>query len=211
VTEEPAVAAPSVPRELTAKQRQSRATREKLLAAARAEFQEHGLAGGRVDRIGERAGVNKRLIYVYFGDKDRLFEEVIRQNRNAVGAAVRFDAEDLPGYALRLYDYWQEHPDSVRLFWWRNLERPQSTEVENVAYGRMVGEIGAAQAAGEVAPAIPAAHLFAFVLGLLQSWAVPSPALSVGFDEAEHARRRASVREAVERLIAARDGLTPAD
>jgi AcrR family transcriptional regulator len=196
------VTEPGAPGGLTAKQRQSQASQRKLLAAARAEFQEHGLAGGRVDRIGERAGVNKRLIYVYFGDKEGLFEEVIRQNRNAVGASVRFDAEDLPGHALRLYDYWQEHPDSVRLFWWRNLERPQSTEVENEAYGRMVGEIGSAQAAGDVAPAIPAAHLFAFVLGLLQSWAVPSPALSVTVGPAEQARRRDSVREAVERLIA---------
>jgi AcrR family transcriptional regulator len=193
----------SEPAKLTAKQRQAQATRQKLLAAARAEFQEHGLAGGRVDRIGERAGVNKRLIYVYFGDKEGLFEEVIRQNRDAVGASVRFDAGDLPGYALRLYDYWQEHPDSVRLFWWRNLERPRSTEVEDLAYGRMVGEIGVAQAAGQVAPAIPAAHVFAFVLGLLQSWAVPSPALSVTAGAGEQARRRESVREAVERLIAA--------
>jgi hypothetical protein len=31
--------------------------------------------------------------------------------------------------------------------------------VEELAYGRMVGEIGAAQAAGQVAPAIPAAHV----------------------------------------------------
>lgn len=193
---------PGEPAKLTAKQRQSQATRRKLLAAARAEFSEHGLAGGRVDRIGEQAGVNKRLIYVYFGDKEGLFEEVIRENRDAVGASVRFDAEDLPGYALRLYDYWQEHPDSVRLFWWRNLERPRSTEVEDLAYGRMVGEIGAAQAAGQVAPAIPAAHVFAFVLGLLQSWAVPSPALSVTTGPDEQARRRASVRGAVERLIA---------
>jgi AcrR family transcriptional regulator len=193
---------PGAPAKLTAKQRQSQATRQKLLAAARAEFSEHGLAGGRVDRIGERAGVNKRLIYVYFGDKDGLFEEVIRWNRDAVGASVRFDAEDLPGYALRLYDYWQEHPDSVRLFWWRNLERPRSTEVEDLAYGRMVGEIGVAQAAGQVAAAIPAAHVFAFVLGLLQSWAVPSPALSVTTGADEQARRRESVRAAVERLIA---------
>ena len=77
---------------LSAKQRQSQATQRKLLAAAREEFQQYGLAGGRVDRIGERAGVNKRLIYVYFGDKEGLFEEVIRRNRDAVGASVRFDA-----------------------------------------------------------------------------------------------------------------------
>jgi hypothetical protein len=92
----------------------------------------------------------------------------------------------------------------VRLFWWRNLKRPQSIEVEDTAYGRMGGEIGAAQASGLVAPAISAAHLFAFTLGLLQSRAVPSPALSVTVGPAEQARRRDSLREAVEQLIAGR-------
>ena len=53
-----------------------------------------------------------------------------------------------------------------------------------------------------MAAAIPAAHVFAFVLGLLQSWAVPSPALSVTTGPEEQARRRESVRAAVERLIA---------
>ena len=39
-----------------------------ILAAARDEFAEHGLGGARVDRIAERAGLNKRLIYYYFQD-----------------------------------------------------------------------------------------------------------------------------------------------
>jgi hypothetical protein len=66
----------------------------------------------------------------------------------------------------------------------------------------MVADIRAAQHAGEVDPAIPPAHLFAFVLGLLQSWAVPSDSFSVALDEEESDRRRASIRTAVERLIA---------
>src|ERR1700710_1354647 len=48
-----------------------------ILAAARDEFAEHGLAGARVDRIAERAGLNKRLIYYYFGSKDELFLAVL--------------------------------------------------------------------------------------------------------------------------------------
>ena len=39
-----------------------------ILAAARDEFAEYGLGGARVDRIAERAGLNKRLIYYYFED-----------------------------------------------------------------------------------------------------------------------------------------------
>ena len=48
------------------------ATRKKLLVAARREFAQSGLAGARVDEIAARAGVNKQLVYHYFGDKDAL-------------------------------------------------------------------------------------------------------------------------------------------
>src|SRR3954469_15215200 len=50
-----------------------------ILAAARDEFAEHGLGGARVDRIAERAGLNKRLIYYYFADKEALFQAVLEQ------------------------------------------------------------------------------------------------------------------------------------
>jgi AcrR family transcriptional regulator len=136
------------PARLTGKQRQKLATQRKLFAAAREEFQRYGFSGGRVDRIAEMAGVNKRSIYMYFGDKAGLFDAVIRENRNAVGAAVKFDASDLPAYALRLYEYWQTHPESVRLFWWRNLERESTTDVEEAAYSGMVADIGATQRTG---------------------------------------------------------------
>ena len=50
-----------------------------ILAAARDEFAEYGLGGARVDRIAERAGLNKRLIYYYFEDKETLFQAVLEQ------------------------------------------------------------------------------------------------------------------------------------
>jgi TetR/AcrR family transcriptional regulator len=53
------------------------ATRRKLLAAARRAFALHGLAGARVDEIAARAGVNKQLVYHYFGDKDALYLAVL--------------------------------------------------------------------------------------------------------------------------------------
>ncbi|MDA9431101.1 TetR/AcrR family transcriptional regulator [Bradyrhizobium sp. CCBAU 51627] len=53
------------------------ATRKKLLTAARLEFARHGFAGARVDEIAERAGVNKQLVYHYFGDKDALYLAVL--------------------------------------------------------------------------------------------------------------------------------------
>jgi AcrR family transcriptional regulator len=50
-----------------------------ILAAARDEFAEYGLGGARMDRIAERAALNKRLIYYYFDDKEKLFEAVLEQ------------------------------------------------------------------------------------------------------------------------------------
>ena len=50
-----------------------------ILAAAKAEFAEFGLGGARMDRIAERAALNKRLIYYYFDDKEKLFQAVLEQ------------------------------------------------------------------------------------------------------------------------------------
>jgi AcrR family transcriptional regulator len=174
-------------------------TREKLLAAAREEFQQHGFSGARVDGIAAGAGMNKRLIYVHFGDKEGLFDAVVTRNLEAVVDDVPFDAADLPGYAVRLLDYWSEHPEAARLFWWRNLERSATTEVEEAAYSRMVDEI-ATRRDGHDPHALPPAHLFAFVLALLQAWAIPSASLDPTEAATEHESRRRSVREAVERL-----------
>jgi AcrR family transcriptional regulator len=49
--------------------RDAEATKARLLAAGTEEFAAHGFAGARIDRIAERAGANKRLIYMYFADK----------------------------------------------------------------------------------------------------------------------------------------------
>jgi len=57
--------------------RNSERTKEAILAAARAEFCEHGLGGARVDAIAERAGANKRLLYHYFGNKEDLYRAVL--------------------------------------------------------------------------------------------------------------------------------------
>jgi TetR/AcrR family transcriptional regulator len=57
--------------------RDAEATRGRILDAATAAFSEQGLAGARVDEIARRAGVNKALLYAYYGDKDGLFRAVL--------------------------------------------------------------------------------------------------------------------------------------
>ena len=55
-------------------------SRARILAAAHAEFAQHGFDGARVDRIATQAGLNKRMLYHYFGNKDELFCTVLEVN-----------------------------------------------------------------------------------------------------------------------------------
>ena len=53
--------------------RNADATRAKILQAALSEFSERGLPAASTDDIAERCGVNKRMIYYYFGSKEGLY------------------------------------------------------------------------------------------------------------------------------------------
>jgi len=55
----------------------SESSKDILLAAARVEFAARGLEGARIDSIAERSGMNKQLVYHYFGSKDDLYQAVL--------------------------------------------------------------------------------------------------------------------------------------
>src|SRR2546430_17716968 len=72
-------------------------SQERILAAAFEEFAAQGFAGARVDNIARSAGINKRMLYHYFGDKKNLFREVLRRKmaqRHAWGVATPDDPRD---------------------------------------------------------------------------------------------------------------------
>ena len=54
------------------------ARREAILAAALDEFSASGFAATRLDDVAKRAGVAKGTIYLYFADKEALFQELVR-------------------------------------------------------------------------------------------------------------------------------------
>ncbi len=56
----------------------SAARREAILAAALDEFSAQGFAAARLDDVAKRAGVAKGTIYLYFADKETLFQELAR-------------------------------------------------------------------------------------------------------------------------------------
>jgi TetR/AcrR family transcriptional regulator len=54
-------------------------TKARIFEAAVKEFAARGFDGTRIDKIAEVAGVNKRMIYIYWGDKQALYREILRQ------------------------------------------------------------------------------------------------------------------------------------
>lgn len=52
--------------------------RQAIVDAALVEFSANGFAAARLDDIAARAGVGKGTIYLYFADKEALFQELIR-------------------------------------------------------------------------------------------------------------------------------------
>lgn len=139
-------------------------TRQKLLAAAMREFAAYGVAGGRVDRIAREAGCNKQLIYAYFSTKEGLFNAVFEQIVDEIMHAVPFDACDLPGYAARLANLFNERKEIARLLMWRKLERlaADSQAIKQVSASK-IAAVEAAQADGKVSRRFPATALLTLI------------------------------------------------
>ncbi|MFI6865449.1 TetR/AcrR family transcriptional regulator [Nocardia sp. NPDC050406] len=109
---------------MTAPIKRSDATRRALLCAARDEFAQYGLAGARVDRIAEAAGVNKERIYGLFGSKDKLFDIILIDTMSEFFEVVQPLADTEPGeYVGKLFDYHHDNPQLLRLLLWEGLHR----------------------------------------------------------------------------------------
>lgn len=76
-----------------------------VFEAAAREFGERGYDATRVDRIAERAGVNKAMLYYHFRSKEGLYLEVVRDLFRAVRARTTAIA-DGPGDAAAKLDAW---------------------------------------------------------------------------------------------------------
>ncbi|NKZ01122.1 TetR/AcrR family transcriptional regulator [Nocardiopsis alborubida] len=116
--------------------RRTEVTRALLLNAARREFANHGIAGARVDRIAERAGVNKQRIYAYFGDKEQLFRHVVTGALDELSTVVELRGTEPSEYVRRVHEFHRDHPDLLRLLLWESLhygDRPLPDEDERTA------------------------------------------------------------------------------
>ncbi|HEY3693673.1 MAG TPA: TetR family transcriptional regulator [Pseudonocardiaceae bacterium] len=180
--------------------------RARLLDAAFAEFAQHGLAGARVDRIAEAAQANKGLIYVYYGNKEQLFDTVLAQRVGALFDAVPFTTADLPGFAGALFDHLLASPKLLRLNAWRQLERGDPPTV-GIEWGRETIEaISQAQQRGVITTELEPADLLTLMLGMVTSWFRVSSMRDWATEDSGSPQRlqqhRAALTTAVRRLVA---------
>jgi AcrR family transcriptional regulator len=77
------------------------ARRADILAAALEEFTARGFEAARLDDVAKRAGVAKGTIYLYFADKEALFQELVRSMVNPVlGTLEQMRDLDIPARML---------------------------------------------------------------------------------------------------------------
>ena len=180
------------------------ATSQRILDAAAAEFADRGIAGARIDRIIAAARTNKAQLYGYFGSKDGLFDAVVADRVHDSTNALPFDADDLAGWAVALYDHNLRRPDLVRLIAWIRLERrPAGRWFDSSDHEPRLAAITRAQQAGRLCPGNPF-DLMALVIAMACTWSPTSGVYTATADEppAEHDRRRALLRECVARAVA---------
>ncbi|MGO4578463.1 TetR/AcrR family transcriptional regulator [Cupriavidus sp. 2TAF22] len=110
--------------------RQAQDTRAKILKAAIKVFAMGGYEGGRVERISSLAKTYDRMIYYYFGSKEKLFVEVLETiytQLNEAEQALKLDAGD-PVRALTqlvdfVWNYYLEHPEFVAILSSENMSQ----------------------------------------------------------------------------------------
>jgi len=101
-----------------------------ILAASVREFTDKGYGGARINEIAKRAGVNKRMLYHYFGGKEALYLAVlegayvaIRSAETRLHLADQDPVDGMRELALFTWRYFLEHPEFLSLLSTENLHR----------------------------------------------------------------------------------------
>ncbi|HEY4140712.1 MAG TPA: TetR/AcrR family transcriptional regulator [Pseudolabrys sp.] len=166
--EAPSTANPKMQPAQVARKARGAERRDAILTAALEEFSVRGFEATRLDDVASRAKIAKGTIYLYFRDKETLFQELIREMLTPlIGTIQTMGAADLPFAVLadRLVDvfvrevYETRRKDVVRLMITEGRRFPKIAEFY---YREVLSHIIAAVRAilrraaerGEVSPAL---------------------------------------------------------
>ena len=103
-------------------------TKEKILTAAEKEFSEYGFGAARVDNIASTSGINKKLIYSHFGNKEELYATVLdnvytrlSDYEDMISQKEFLGVESIRETILQYFEFLATNPSFVRLVLWENL------------------------------------------------------------------------------------------
>jgi len=129
-------------------------TKDKILHNAIQEFIENGYHGARMQRIAERAKVNKALIFYYFSSKELIYKEVISTVINTVmdrlnkidnkPASVR---EKIGQIVDTYMEVFLKYPDYVKLMQYEmvrggpNIRKFNIFQADNVPFNPVTGTL----------------------------------------------------------------------
>ncbi|OOM73443.1 TetR family transcriptional regulator [Clostridium sp. BL-8] len=156
--------------------RNSQATQERILEAAMAEFSTYGISGARVDRIAKIAECNKNLIYMYFGNKESLFTTIFQKHLSCVYKDIVFTPDDLPGYAVRVFEFAMTHPDLMRLMAWFSLEGNTNNPVEREhVHNEKIADLDELKSKGAVGKEFSSDFILTAIMALATAWTATNP------------------------------------
>jgi AcrR family transcriptional regulator len=178
--------------------------RGEILAAARAEFAQYGLAGARIDRIARAANASKERLYAHFGDKETLFRDVVATDGAEFFRAVELRPEAVPEFVGEIFDLAHSRPEHIRMITWAQLEGFPLDKPEFDGEHPPEAAIAAlqqAQADGYVDRAWDPEQLLVLLFAIGLGWAHwPDPAAATT-DGDVLTRRRAAAVEAAARIV----------
>jgi TetR/AcrR family transcriptional regulator len=184
-------------------------TKRDILIAAREEFVEHGLDGARVDRIAERAGINKRMLYHYVGNKEALYARVlldayadIRAGEAELHLGTLAPADAMARLVGFTFDHFRQNPWFIRLLATENIQRgsfvralPDIARMHSPLVAQISDVLAAGEAGGVFRPGVDPVQLYITIAGISYFYMSNIHTLSVIFNaplaaEANMAARR---------------------
>jgi len=193
--------------------------RARLMDSALSLFAERGYSGVAVDEIVKGAGVNKRMVYHYFGSKEGIYGEVLRtvfEQLETIEEELfsRDETVEDPEAAMRetvfaYFSFLQKTPAFVRLLLWENLNEGRHLKMleRPVTKSHMLAHLTrllkAGEAAGRFRKGLEPRAILASLIGLCLIYFSNRHTLSttLGVDLASEKNLRGAAKHSCEILL----------
>lgn len=145
-------------------------TLARILDAATAEFAAHGFDGTRVGKIAERAGMNKRMIYMYWDSKQELHRDVLKRKFLAMHNVFTADWGTAPENLVRYFRGALAETELLRFVQWEALSNGDGELVaekeRSESFELRVRALERDQRRGKLTSDIPADYLMLIFMAL---------------------------------------------